>query len=150
MTFQSRPQSLPQSCHPEYTNQHALFQWQLMGTQSHTLLRESDLESEGGKETNNSKCWLFFWRRQWLCQFAKCNSACQNPDKKRLQNGADSQFCWSTEKHFAVTLSTVSPLAKEMPFTGTLKIIKHIMDITVTLWLVCSFVWVWLLQLRPY
>lgn len=59
-------------------------------------------------------------------------------------------FVGAFEEHFAVTLSTVSPLAKEMPFTGTLKIIKHIMDITVTLWLVCSFVWVWLLQLRPY
>lgn len=59
-------------------------------------------------------------------------------------------FVGTFEEHFAVTLSTVSPLAKEMPFTGTLKIIKHIMDITVTLWLVFSFVWVWLLQLRPY
>lgn len=59
-------------------------------------------------------------------------------------------FVGTFEEHFAVTLSTVSPLAKEMPFTGTLKIIKHIMDITVTLWLVCSFVWVWLPQLRPY
>lgn len=42
-------------------------------------------------------------------------------------------FVGTFEKHFAVTLSTVSPLAKEMSFTGTLKIIKHIMDITVTL-----------------
>lgn len=49
-------------------------------------------------------------------------------------------FVGAFEEHFAVTLSTVSPLAKEMPFTGTLKIIKHIMDITVTLRLVCSFV----------
>lgn len=31
VTFQSRPQSLPQSSHPEYTNQHAVFQCQLMG-----------------------------------------------------------------------------------------------------------------------
>lgn len=42
-------------------------------------------------------------------------------------------FVATFEEHFAVTLSAVSPLAKEMPFTGTLKIIKHIMDITVTL-----------------
>lgn len=51
-----------------------------------------------------------------------------------------ASFVGAFEEHFAVTLSTVSPLAKEMPFTGTLKIIKHIMDITVTLRLVCSFV----------
>lgn len=31
MTFRSRPQSLPQSSHSEYTNQQAVFQCQLMG-----------------------------------------------------------------------------------------------------------------------
>lgn len=56
--------------------------------------------------------------------------------RRRLRVGFVAAF----EEHFAVTLSAVSPLAKEMPFTGTLKIIKHIMDITVTLRLVCSFV----------
>lgn len=42
-------------------------------------------------------------------------------------------FVGAFKEQFAVTLRTVFPLAKEMPFTGTLKIIKHIMDITVTL-----------------
>ncbi len=72
-----------------------------------------------------------------MCQFAKSNDARQNSDKS-LRNGV--RFVGAFEEHFAVTLSTVSPLAKDMPFTGTLKIIKHIMDITVTLRLVCSFV----------
>lgn len=88
----------------------------------------------------------YFWQGHWLCQFTKCNDACQNSDKSRQKRS----FVGAFEEHFAVTLSTVFPLAKEMPFTETLKIIKHIMDITVTLWLVCSFVWVWLPQLRPY
>lgn len=71
---------------------------------------------------------------------------CQNvtaPVKTQIRACKKEQlvsFVGAFEEHFAVTLSTVSPLAKEMPFTGTLKIIKHIMDITVTLRLVCSFV----------
>lgn len=57
------------------------------------------------------------------------------PVKPQIRAREEEQlvsFVGAFEEHFAVTLSTVSPLAKEMPFTGTLKIIKHIMDITVT------------------
>lgn len=65
-------------------------------------------------------------------QFAKSNVTRQTQIRARGRQQLVS-FVRAFEEHFAVTLSTVSPLAKEMPFTGTLKIIKHIMDITVTL-----------------
>lgn len=65
-------------------------------------------------------------------QFAKSNVTRQTQIRARGRQQLIS-FVRAFEEHFAVTLRTVSPLAKEMPFTGTLKIIKHIMDITVTL-----------------
>lgn len=59
VTFRSRPQSLPQSSHPEYTNQHAVFQCQLMGL-SQIIAQGIRLGNGKGKATNNNKCYLSF------------------------------------------------------------------------------------------
>jgi hypothetical protein len=85
---------------------------------------------------------IFWWWELWLRQFKvfKCSLACQT--LSRTNTTSHSALFRRVWKCFAVVvaLSSVFPLAEEMPFTRTLKIIKHIMDITVTLWLVCSFV----------
>lgn len=59
VTFGSRPQSLPQSSHPEHTNQHTVSHSQQMGL-SQIIAKGIRLWNWKGKATNNNKCYLFF------------------------------------------------------------------------------------------
>lgn len=125
--------------HPEYSNHLGLFQRCLKGKMEISTA-QIWLGNEKANKQITAMLVIFWWWGLWLRQFRvfKCSLACQT----RTNTTSHSALFRSVWKCFAVVvaLSSVFPLADEMPFTRTLKIIKHIMDITVTLWLVCSFV----------